>query len=123
MYEISATGHFSAAHRLKGYSGECASQHGHNWQVEVFIRGHALNETGILVDFKLLKQSMRDVLDRLDHKDLSDTALFRDQNPTSENIARFLYEELSAKLNGGACRVQRVEVCETPGTKASYWRD
>ena len=121
MFEISIQGHFSSAHRLVGYEGKCAVPHGHNWHVEVFVRGEGLDERGILVDFRELKTAVGEELAELDHADLNALAAFTDMNPTSENIARYLFERLSSALDKPECRVSRVEVSETPGSKAAYW--
>jgi len=121
MYELSVRSRFSAAHHLAGYAGSCAVHHGHNWDVEVFLRGEELNEIGLLMDFRDLKTHVREVLAQLDHTDLNTVEAFRDGHPTSERIARFLYRELGARLSGKACTVCRVAVHETPETTASYW--
>ena len=123
MYELSVKTHFSAAHRLVGYAGQCANPHGHNWEVEIAVRGAQLNDLGILVDFRELKSAVREALQELDHCDLNSLPPFLKTNPTSENIARYLHERLSAKPISAGCRVSRVTVCETPGTAASYWED
>jgi len=122
MYEVSARARFSAAHRLAGYKGACASVHGHNWEVEVFVRGEELDPTGILVDFRELKRAIGEALSVLDHADLNEVEVFRRQNPTSENIARFIYERLSAALDCDRYTVDRVHVGETPETGAMYTR-
>ena len=121
MYELSVNAHFSAAHRLAGYAGPCANPHGHNWEVEIFVRGVKLNAIGILVDFREVKNAVREVMKDLDHSDLNALPPFSRKNPTSENIARYLHKALAARLNCRAYRVHRVRVCETPGTSASYW--
>ena len=121
MFEIGVTTHFSAAHSLKGYPGECAGQHGHNWGVEVYVRGEALSPVGLLADFRPLKAMVKSVLAELDHSDLSTLEAFRAENPTSENIARLLYGRLAVELNCKEYRVSRVVVRETPGTSAAYW--
>lgn len=123
MFEISAHAHFSAAHRLIGYAGACARIHGHNWDVEVFLRGAALDELGILCDFRDVKAALRDSLEELDHAELNDLPAFATRNPTSEALALHLFGILSKRLNTARCRVQRVTVSETPGTAASYWAD
>jgi 6-pyruvoyltetrahydropterin/6-carboxytetrahydropterin synthase len=120
LYELSVKTHFSAAHHLKGYDGKCADQHGHNWEVEVFVAGDKLNNTGILVDFRLLKEKVKEVIDRLDHADLNLLDPFRNANPTSEIIAHFIFIELSAKIENTSCKVSRVLIRETPETSASY---
>jgi 6-pyruvoyltetrahydropterin/6-carboxytetrahydropterin synthase len=121
MFEVSIKSHFSAAHHLKGYAGACAAFHGHNWEIEVFLRGCDLDDTGILVDFRDLKVAIGTVLDDIDHADLNEVEAFKEQNPTSENIARFLYGELSSKLNCDRYNITKISVHETPGTTASYW--
>ena len=101
MYEISITTHFSAAHRLVNYDGPCADLHGHNWGVEVFLRGEKLDELGMLVDFSDVKQAVADVLKALDHGDLNAQPAFAAINPTSENIAHHLFNELSTRFADG----------------------
>lgn len=121
MFEVSVRGHFSAAHHLAGHPGKCARQHGHNWEVEVFLRGEQLNDTGILADFGHLKEALRARLSELDHLDLNILDDFAVNNPTSENIARFLYAKLSSELDCARYKVRRVSVREGPWSQASYW--
>jgi len=121
MFEISVKTHFSAAHHLVAYPGACVVHHGHNWDVEVYVRGEQLDELGLLVDFKVLKAAVREVVAELDHSDLNTHAHFATENPTSERIARFLHERLSTAVNAPRYRVSRVTVHETPGSQASYW--
>ena len=123
MYELSVKTRFSAAHHIRGYEGSCAEVHGHNWDVEVFVRGRTLGATGLLVDFRDLKQAVREVLEAVDHKNLNAIEDFRAGNPTSENIARYLFGKLAARIDGAGHRVHRVTVNETPESKATYWED
>lgn len=123
MYELSVRTHFSAAHRLRGHQGACANQHGHNWSVEIFIRGRSLDKLGMLVDFAELKQAAKATMDRLDHSDLNKLPEFKKRNPTSEQIAKWLFETLAAALDNTDRRVACVRVSETEGTSASYWSD
>jgi 6-pyruvoyltetrahydropterin/6-carboxytetrahydropterin synthase len=123
MYELSVKGRFSAAHRLRDYAGACAAVHGHNWDVEVFVRGTALDRRGMLVDFRVMRESLRAVLAELDHADLNAVDLLDGRNPTSEVIAFCLFRRLSAALNAETCRVHRVAVHETPESCASYGED
>jgi len=120
MFEVSVRSHFSAAHHLEGYQGGCESQHGHNWEVEVFVEGAALDPIGMLVDFRSVKTALAAELDELDHRDLNTLEVFGSHNPTSERIAEFLFHGLSSKLSVNGCRVSRVSVQETPGAKATY---
>ena len=123
VFEVYVKSHFSAAHSLRGYQGDCARVHGHNWMVEVFVRCAELDELGIGVDFRDIKEAVEEVLSGLDHRDLNDLPLFAAQNPTSENIARFLYKELSPRLNTPKTHISRVKVSETPGAGAFYWEE
>ena len=123
IFEVYVKSHFSAAHRLVGYEGDCARVHGHNWIIEVFVRCAELDNIGIGLDFRDIKAAVKTVLSDLDHSDLNDLDEFQDINPTSENIARYLYGELSQKLNAPQIRVSKVKVSETPGAGAFYWED
>lgn len=123
MFEVYVKTHFSAAHSLKGYPGDCARVHGHNWVIEVFVQCKELDEIGIGIDFRDIKQAVEDVLEGLDHFHLNELPAFRDVNPSSENISKFLYTKLSKKLNSEAAKVSKVKVCETPGAGASYWEE
>ncbi len=121
MFELSIKTQFSAAHHLVAYPGACVVHHGHNWDVEVYVQGTTLDELGLLVDFKILKASVNAVVDELDHSDLNEHAYFSTENPTSERIARYLYERIGATVNCARYRISRVTVHETPGSQASYW--
>jgi 6-pyruvoyltetrahydropterin/6-carboxytetrahydropterin synthase len=123
MFEISVRSHFSAAHHLRGYRGKCEAAHGHNWEVEAFVRGKKTDKIGILVDFRLVKDLLKDVLAKMDHTDLNAKRPFLKTNPTSENIARLIYKELAARLNCAQYKLHRILVRETPETGSSYWED
>jgi 6-pyruvoyltetrahydropterin/6-carboxytetrahydropterin synthase len=123
VFEVYIKTHFSAAHRLCGYPGDCARTHGHNWIVEVFVKCSELNEIGIGIDFRDIKDSVKQVLQQLDHFDLNELAAFKSINPSSENIAKFLYRELSIKLNAESVKISKVKVSETPGAGAFYWEE
>lgn len=121
MFELGIKTQFSAAHHLVAYPGACVMHHGHNWEVEVFVRGEELDELGLLVDFKTLKAAVRGVVAELDHTDLNSHEHFSRENPTSERIARYLYKRLSGIVNAPRYQISRVTVHETPGSVASYW--
>jgi 6-pyruvoyltetrahydropterin/6-carboxytetrahydropterin synthase len=123
VFEIYVQTHFSAAHALRGYPGDCARVHGHNWIIDVFVRCNELNEIGIGLDFREIKESVKGVLNDLDHFNLNELPAFQNVNPTSENIARFLYRELSRHLNTDSITVSRIKVSETPGAGAFYWEE
>ena len=123
IFEVYVKTHFSAAHSLVGYQGDCARVHGHNWNIEAFVKCSQLDEIGIGIDFRDIKQGVKDVLEGLDHFNLNDLPAFKDVNPTSENIAKFLYHELGKRLNSDVVKVSKVKVSETPGAGAFYWEE
>jgi 6-pyruvoyltetrahydropterin/6-carboxytetrahydropterin synthase len=123
VFEVYVKTHFSAAHALKGYQGDCARLHGHNWIIEAFVRCKDLDDIGIGIDFRDIKKGVKDVLEGLDHFNLNELPAFKDENPTSENIAKFIYKELSKKLNSEVATVSKVKVSETPGAGAFYWEE
>jgi 6-pyruvoyltetrahydropterin/6-carboxytetrahydropterin synthase len=121
MYELGITTHFSAAHHLVAYPGACADLHGHNWKVDVYVSGDKLDELGMLIDFTVLKVSVGNLMEELDHTDLNTHSEFANFNPTSERIAQFIYRRLAEDAEGENYRISRVTVHETPGSMASYW--
>jgi len=123
VHEVYVKTHFSAAHALEGYEGDCARMHGHNWIVEVYVQCRKLNDIGIGVDFRDIKVAVKDVLNGLDHFCLNELSTFKHINPTSENIAEFLYKEIGKRLNSSHIRVSKIKVCETPGAGAFYWEE
>ncbi|MCP4022492.1 MAG: 6-carboxytetrahydropterin synthase QueD [Desulfobacteraceae bacterium] len=120
VYEVYVKDHFAAAHALKGYDGNCSNMHGHNWEVEAYIHCRKLNKLGFGIDFKDVKLVMQDILSKLDHTNLNEVAEFGSINPTSENISKFLYTELSRRLNTDYITVDKVMVIESPGCGSSY---
>lgn len=123
VYEVYVKTHFSAAHFLCGYPGDCARLHGHNWIVEVYVRCKELNDIGIGIDFRDIKHAVKEVMKGLDHFNLNDLPVFHNINPSSENIAKFLYREISGKINSDVISVSKVKVSETPGAGAFYWEE
>jgi 6-pyruvoyltetrahydropterin/6-carboxytetrahydropterin synthase len=120
MYRLTIHTHFAAAHNLMHYQGECENLHGHNWKVEVTVRARELDRAGLGIDFKILKAQTKRLLDELDHKYLNELPPFREVSPSSENIARYLFEKLGAALNSGNIRVERVNVWESEYACASF---
>lgn len=121
MYRIHVRSHFDAAHGLRGYRGKCENLHGHRWEVVVCVQSAVLDEEGIACDFTLLKRSLNAVLDRFDHHNLNEIPPFDQMNPSSENIARTVYEELKKSLP--QVRVTSVEAWESPDAWATYSED
>ena len=123
MYELKVITQFAAAHRLENFNGKCEGLHGHNWKVEVFLAGEGLDQAGLLMDFGVVKAKAREVMEEIDHKYLNELAAFKDQNPSSENLARYLFQRLSAVINDAGVRVFRVSVWESDTSCASYYQD
>lgn len=123
MFEIDIEKEFSAAHCLRGYDGNCAHLHGHNWAVRVHVRAAELDRVGIALDFKKLKAELLSLLDELDHKNLSDIPIFAAMNPTSENLSKYIFEAMSARINTETIKVHRVRVSESNGSGATYFHD
>ena len=119
MYELSIEARFSAAHRLRDYEGDCEKLHGHNWLLRVTVESGQLNRLGMVMDFRDLKARVRDILKEFDHAYLNDLERFGRENPTTENLARFVCEEVARRLPEGV-RLKDVTAWETPGCGATY---
>lgn len=114
---------FSASHQLRNYGGKCENMHGHNFGVEVVVEGEELDEkVQYLVDFKELKQRTKAVLDKLDHKHLNEVECFTEVNPSSENIAKYIYRQLKSAMPMNV-RLAEVSVSEKDSSKATYWEE
>ena len=120
MFELKIISQFSAAHQLRDFHGECEQLHGHNWRVEVYVSGNRLGKDGLLIDFRLIKGATEKVLNELDHKFLNELEPFKETNPSSENIARYVYESLGQQLANGNVRVSKVTAWESNTACATY---
>jgi 6-pyruvoyltetrahydropterin/6-carboxytetrahydropterin synthase len=123
IFEVYVKTDFSAAHFLAGYPGDCARLHGHNWLIEVYVRCRDLDRLGMAIDFMEIKKAVQSVISHLDHANLNELAPFREINPTSENIAKFLYQELGNQLNSDGVTISKVKVAETPDAGTFYWEE
>ena len=124
MYEITVEAGFSSGHYLRNYHGRCENPHGHNYKVRVTLVGAALDPTGLLLDFKMIKQVMRPVIDRIDHQMLNDLEPFTTLNPSAENLAHYFYEQTNEQLAGmtdGRVRVKDCTIWETDTTSATFY--
>ncbi len=92
MYSVRIEASFSAAHNLRGYKGKCEDLHGHNWKVELVVSKEGLDKIGMAADFKYLKAKLNKILGIFDHKYLNNIPYFKKVNPTSENIAKYIYD-------------------------------
>lgn len=121
MYRLKIVTSFAAAHNLLNYQGDCENLHGHNWKVEVIVGAKELDKAGLGIDFKVLKARTKELLGILDHRYLNELECFTGQSPSSENISRFLYHELSKVLNDDNVTVEMITVWESDNAAASYY--
>ena len=121
IWSLRVSSSFSSSHQLRNYGGKCENLHGHNFLVEVEVSGQKLDpDTGLLMDFKVLKEKLAKVLDKLDHKHLNDHEYFAKQNPSSENLARYVYEGLKPLLPCNEVQLEWVMVAEKNSSRAFY---
>jgi 6-pyruvoyltetrahydropterin/6-carboxytetrahydropterin synthase len=124
MFEVTVEAGFSSGHYLRNYQGKCENPHGHNYRVLVTLAGAELDETGLLLDFKLLKTLLRPVVDYLDHQMINDLAPFTELNPSAENLARYFHQRTSLQLReltAGRVSVKDCTVFETDTSFARYY--
>jgi 6-pyruvoyltetrahydropterin/6-carboxytetrahydropterin synthase len=117
MYNIKVEASFSSAHNLRGYKGKCEALHGHNWKVEAVVSKDKLDKTGMVLDFKYLKMELNKVLEKLDHKHLNSLSYFKKSNPTSENIAKYIYDRLRPQV----AALKLITVWESDNSCATYY--
>ena len=121
MFELVVESRFAAAHQLRGYQGKCENLHGHNWRVTVAVTADRLNEQGLAIDFSDMRKALRDALDQLEHTFLNDIFPFTEINPSSENVAKWIYDHVGKKINDGNLEVSSVTVWESESASASYF--
>ncbi|MCK4307973.1 6-carboxytetrahydropterin synthase QueD [candidate division WOR-3 bacterium] len=121
MWIISTEAHFSAAHQLRGYPGECREVHGHNFRVKIAIQTSELKDLGFGMDFRELKQMLRDVIKKLDHRNLNEFPEFKEVNPTAENIAKYIWDSLNSKLKTQDSKLKEVQVWESDTNSVIYY--
>jgi 6-pyruvoyltetrahydropterin/6-carboxytetrahydropterin synthase len=120
MFRLTVKDSFSAAHRLENYHGKCEELHGHNFLVEATFQGEALNQEGMLIDFKTLKGYLTSVLDALDHKYVNEIPFFRERASSSEYMAMYIFDELTRLVPDKAVSLQEVKVWESERSCAAY---
>ena len=123
MFELMIETYFSAAHQLRGYQGRCEKLHGHNWKVQVYVLAEKLNETDLAMDFHDLKRVTDEVLEPLDHGFLNDIFPFTEKNPSSENIAKWIFDSLKKKLPEETVSLSGITVWESESASATYFEE
>ena len=120
MFEVVVHTYFASAHNLRGYKGKCEKLHGHNWKVAVRVTSEKLDSLGMVVDFGDLKEELNAIIEKLDHKYLNDVPPFDKVNPSSENIAHFVFQALAKVMNREGRRVSSVSVWESDSSVATF---
>jgi 6-pyruvoyltetrahydropterin/6-carboxytetrahydropterin synthase len=120
MYKLSVEQHFDAAHALRGYKGKCENLHGHRFHVQAKVTATQLDDIGLAFDFTELKRILNSILSRFDHTNLSETPPFDNINPSSENIARIVYEAMKTELKDAPVKLSGVKVWESPENAVEY---
>jgi len=119
LFELSIKNDFAASHCLRGYKGKCERLHGHTWKVEVVLKGKALDKIGMVIDFMIIKRNLHEFLEELDHHHLNDHPYFKKVNPTTENIARYIYDAFSKKCR--PLKIKKVTVWESDNASITYY--
>ena len=126
QYSVRVFVEFAAAHHIRGYDGECARPHGHNWKIEVEASTADVNQIGIALDFKVLKGMVKALVERFDHQDLNLVPPFDELNPTAETMAWFFYQEIEKNIQRSkpmqSMHLQKVTVWENERSAASFGR-
>jgi len=121
MYKITVHSHFAGAHRLRCLHGKCEALHGHNWKIEVSMTSDRLGKDGIVVDFGVLKEKLEKVIKTLDHAFLNDLPYFSKREPSSENIAKYIFDRLKKEMQGrSAAALKEVTAWESDTACATY---
>ncbi len=119
-YQLKVITEFASAHTLRNYPGACSRMHGHNWKVETEAVASKLDEIGMAVDFKTLKNAANEVGDQMDHYYLNDLPAFKEINPTAENIAAYMYKEIAARINNDRIKLSAITLWETERACVRY---
>lgn len=119
MFELSIKSHIAAAHYLRGYEGPCKELHGHTWKIEVTLQSETLNEIGLVVDFKDVKCKLEKFLKPLDHVCLNDLEFFKVNNPSTENIAKYIFENFGREVV--PLKIKQVQVWESDNASVTYY--
>lgn len=119
MYELTIKGDIASAHYLRGYEGKCKDLHGHTWKVEVVIASEELDNIGMVADFAVLKMQLKEFLTAIDHVCLNDLPYFKDVNPTTENIAKYIYTHFADVV--APLKLKQVQVWESDLASVTYY--
>ncbi|MFM7468718.1 MAG: 6-pyruvoyl trahydropterin synthase family protein [Vampirovibrionales bacterium] len=119
MYEVMIESMFSAAHHLLNYEGKCENPHGHNFVVRVWARKATLDVANVSIDYKVLKASLREIMNDLDHTDLNENPCINGESPSSEYLCKYIYHRMKQTIP----EIYKTCVYETPTQCCFYWED
>ena len=120
MYEVIVKVNFSSAHQLRGYNGKFENLHGHNWTATVTVQAQELDAMEVGIDFVILKNKTEELLAQIDYKNINEVPPFDKLNPSAENIARWLFQNIAQEINTDKVKVHRVQVNEFGHSGAAY---
>ena len=120
MFLIKVMCDFSSAHSLRNYPGDCARFHGHNWKVKVEVKSEKLDDSGMVLDFRVLKKYTKAIISRLDHRYINDVEPFTKINPTAENICKYIFDNLNDKFNSLGFKLYKVTLWENDNASTTY---
>ena len=120
MYELKVVTKFAAAHQLTMVGEKCENMHGHNWKIEVYVTGEKTDDSGVLMDFGIIKKQVREIMVMLDHKYLNELDYFQQSQPSSENIAFFVATELQKRMDNQVVSISKVTAWESDDAAATY---
>jgi 6-pyruvoyltetrahydropterin/6-carboxytetrahydropterin synthase len=122
-FEVMIERNFSSAHQLRGYRGKCENLHGHNYRIEIYVRGRELDNIGLLIDFVELKSAADEVVQYLDHQNINELPPFDELQPSAENLAKYILDRLNSRISDDRVQIFRVRCFETPTSVATYELD
>jgi len=122
MFTISVETHFWASHQLLLPDGSKEPLHHHNWLVTAEVGSDTLNDMAVVMDFHELKQMLDNIAADFSNKSLNETGGFQQNNPSAENVAKYIYDKLRMELHEGV-KLRNVKVVEQPGCSAKYETD
>lgn len=123
MYRVKIVKDFSSAHNLREYKGNCENLHGHNWKVEAYLKCVELDSLGMVDDFRNFKRHLKGILDELDHVYINELDYFKVVNPTSENLAKYIFDKLAlcyVDKDDNRVSVDKIVVWENFDSAAEY---
>jgi 6-pyruvoyltetrahydropterin/6-carboxytetrahydropterin synthase len=119
LYLTSVQTSFAASHQLHGHQGPCRGLHGHTWNATVEVISQTVDEIGISIDFEELNKITESVISELDHHHLNDVPPFDKKNPTAENLAAYIYNQIKEALPSSS-KIHRVTVWESENHSVTY---